>query len=314
MASQKRFLIIDHDQLSRKLLVEVLADIEGAEILEASSAEEGLALFRAEKNLSLVIVDPVEATSQEWEIVGQLKEAGPGVRIVVLSTYQTSEGVAQAMQMGADDFLFKPVELDELRCAVRLLTKEVSPRKGRRTSSRSIASNRMVVRNEGDGTFVEMLTPTDSPHVDRFERFVRRLLENVLTKDEFFSVRLALEETITNSIEWGNRNDQTKQLKLSYCLLPDRVVFRIEDQGEGFDPSAVPDPTINPQEHIERRRASGKRMGGWGVCLTQKAVDEMTYNKKGNVVVLTKYLKCAKRPAPQPNGDASVEAQSEPTQ
>jgi anti-sigma regulatory factor (Ser/Thr protein kinase) len=72
--------------------------------------------------------------------------------------------------------------------------------------------------------------------------------------------------------------------------LPDRVTFRIEDEGDGFDHSGLADPSLDPVRHISERRATGKRMGGWGVFLTRKMMDEVTYNPKGNIVFLTKFL------------------------
>jgi len=147
------------------------------------------------------------------------------------------------------------------------------------------------VRSLGDGTFVELTAPTDPHQAERFQRFAERLLSASLNEKERHNMHLALEEILRNAIEWGNRHDQTKTMKLSYCLLPDRITFRIEDEGQGFDHAKLRDPSLDPARHILERRASGKRMGGWGVFLTRKMMDEVQYNTKGNVVYLTKFLR-----------------------
>ena len=103
-------------------------------------------------------------------------------------------------------------------------------------------------------------------------------------------VRLALEELGRNAIEWGNHNDRSKRVTFGCRILPGKVIVYIEDQGDGFDPAAVPDPSNDPLGHIERRRASGKRMGGYGVHLIRHLMDKVVYNAKGNRVVAIKYL------------------------
>jgi serine/threonine-protein kinase RsbW len=166
-----------------------------------------------------------------------------------------------------------------------------------------------AVRNVQEGTFVELTSRTSELQAERFQRFAERVLVASLTDKERSELRLALEEIVRNAIEWGNQNDPNKALRLSYCLLNDRITFRVEDEGTGFDPTVLKDPSLNPAAHIRERRTSGKRMGGWGIFLARKMVDEVTFNRKGNVVFLTKYLHRgdveADGDAPQPGAGAA---------
>jgi serine/threonine-protein kinase RsbW len=103
-------------------------------------------------------------------------------------------------------------------------------------------------------------------------------------------VRLALEELGRNAIEWGNRNDKSKRVTFGCRILPGKVIVYIEDEGTGFDPVAVPDPSQDPLGHIDQRRSSGKRMGGYGIHLIRHLMDKVVYNARGNRVVAIKYL------------------------
>lgn len=94
-------------------------------------------------------------------------------------------------------------------------------------------------------------------------------------------------------MEWGNRFSPDKRLHVSYCLFDDRVVIKVEDEGEGFTPKSVPDPTANPVKTMQDRQNAGKRPGGYGVFLIQRLVDDIVYNEKGNAVLLIKYLPTA---------------------
>ena len=61
-------------------------------------------------------------------------------------------------------------------------------------------------------------------------------------------------------------------------------------EGVGFNPRLVPDPTLDPWKHIEDRKKSGKRIGGYGLHLVKNIMDEIMFNRKGNVVIMTKYF------------------------
>lgn len=70
-----------------------------------------------------------------------------------------------------------------------------------------------------------------------------------------FAIRLSLEEAVANAFKHGNKEDPAKTATLSWEVRLDRLVIEIEDQGEGFDPDSLPDPTA--PEYLERPHGRG---------------------------------------------------------
>ncbi|MHC5022640.1 MAG: ATP-binding protein [Planctomycetota bacterium] len=64
-----------------------------------------------------------------------------------------------------------------------------------------------------------------------------------------FAIRLALEEALSNAFKHGNKDDPAKPVNVSVSIDAGSVVIDIEDQGDGFDPETVPDPT--EEENVE---------------------------------------------------------------
>jgi anti-sigma regulatory factor (Ser/Thr protein kinase) len=69
----------------------------------------------------------------------------------------------------------------------------------------------------------------------------------------------------------------------------------MEDPGAGFSRSALGHAAVanseeSPLGHLEIRKAAGMRVGGFGMLIAKKLVDEVIYNQKGNKVILIKYL------------------------
>ena len=294
-----RLLVVDDDAPTRRLLSAALAAENLYEVVTARSVEEALAFYYTSAGFNLIITDLSMPQTCGIELIHKIRNTGASIPILVLSSIQSDQSIAQALEAGADDYLQKPVDLRELRGTVAYLLE-------RYFKSHECAADReshinfpagdpavptTVVRNLEEGTFVELSGLSDPVQAERFQRFANRVLSSFLGEKERGELRLALEEIVRNAIEWGNRNDPSKKLRLSYCLLTDRITFRVEDEGKGFDPTGLKDPSLNPQAHIHERRASGKRMGGWGLFLARKMVDDVTFNRKGNIVFLTKYLR-----------------------
>ncbi len=94
-----------------------------------------------------------------------------------------------------------------------------------------------------------------------------------------FSIHLAVEEALVNAIRHGNRLDPSKHVRVACRLSHDLVRIEITDEGEGFDPSAVTDPT-DP--------ANIEAPSGRGLMLMRSFMSRVEYNDVGNHVVMEK--------------------------
>lgn len=94
-----------------------------------------------------------------------------------------------------------------------------------------------------------------------------------------FSVELALEEALVNAIKHGNQLDPTKRVTVRYEITSERFDIRIEDEGPGFNPQDVPDPTA--PENLERPC-------GRGLLLIRNFMTDVQYHGRGNIVTMTK--------------------------
>ncbi len=115
----------------------------------------------------------------------------------------------------------------------------------------------------------------------------RRVLDELIERMEAlqwetrdtYSVRLAVEEALVNSILHGNRLNTDKQVHIECCVAPQRVRIEITDEGDGFDPTSVPDPT--DPDRLECP-------SGRGVMLIKAFMSRVTYNDTGNSLVMEK--------------------------
>ncbi len=93
--------------------------------------------------------------------------------------------------------------------------------------------------------------------------------------------RVGLMEALANAVLYGNREDPGKRIRLEIAFLRYSIEARVTDEGPGFDPETVPDPTT--PENIERP-------GGRGLFLMRNLMDEVRYNEAGNSVTLVLHL------------------------
>jgi signal transduction histidine kinase len=93
-----------------------------------------------------------------------------------------------------------------------------------------------------------------------------------------FNLRVALAEVLGNAIAYGNRADPRRVVRVRVEVARDAVRVHVTDDGDGFDPAAIPDPTL--PERLERE-------DGRGLYVVRRLVDDVAINDKGNSVCLT---------------------------
>jgi serine/threonine-protein kinase RsbW len=94
-----------------------------------------------------------------------------------------------------------------------------------------------------------------------------------------FAVKLALEEAVINAIKHGNELDDTKKVTVSFYIDEDRALISVADEGPGFKPDDVPDPTDD-----ENLLATSGR----GLALIRAYMDEVRFNDKGTEITMVK--------------------------
>lgn len=91
------------------------------------------------------------------------------------------------------------------------------------------------------------------------------------------NLRVSLTEALSNAMLYGNAADPAKRVRVEVRLSAEAITARVMDEGAGFDPAAIPDPTT-PDNLC--------RPGGRGLFLMRKLMDEVHYNDRGNCVTL----------------------------
>jgi serine/threonine-protein kinase RsbW len=126
----------------------------------------------------------------------------------------------------------------------------------------------------------EIAIPSDTTRGHEVqERILNLLEERAFSAKDLFGVKLALEEAIVNAIKHGNRMDPAKSVRVRCDLDDERVQILIEDEGLGFDPNDVPDPTDD--DNLEKP-------SGRGLMLMRAFMTTVEYNAQGNCVLLEK--------------------------
>lgn len=126
----------------------------------------------------------------------------------------------------------------------------------------------------------DLLIPSDPAEARRVqEEIERELKSNLFAERDIFSIRLALEEALVNAMKHGNQMDRAKKVRVAYQVSAERFDVLIADEGPGFDPGDLPDPTA--VENLERPC-------GRGVMLMKHYMTVVDYNGRGNTVAMSK--------------------------
>jgi serine/threonine-protein kinase RsbW len=118
--------------------------------------------------------------------------------------------------------------------------------------------------------------PSDPSQVAKVEPFVHSVAERYqLSPDTHGNILVSLTEAVTNAMLHGNRGDCNKSVSISLQRQKDALSISVSDEGPGFDPRQVPDPTA--MDCLEK-------CGGRGLFLMRHLSDECRFKRGGSTV------------------------------
>lgn len=99
-----------------------------------------------------------------------------------------------------------------------------------------------------------------------------------INQDNYGKILVATLEAVNNAIKHGNKEIPEKLVDVVIEYIDNELRISVTDQGEGFDPARIPDPTLP---------ANIEELSGRGVFLMTKLSDKISFNEKGNSVTMS---------------------------
>ncbi|MFN8210858.1 MAG: ATP-binding protein [Bacteroidales bacterium] len=114
-------------------------------------------------------------------------------------------------------------------------------------------------------------------------RIIEKAIDEVssemkFSEDNYGKIMVSAMEAVNNAIIHGNKSDSNKTVIVEIKHIRNQLKICVEDEGPGFDPGIIPDPT--KPENIEK-------LNGRGIFLMSRLTDKIEFNEKGNRVTMT---------------------------
>lgn len=268
--NSKHILVVDDDRDLCVMLSKFLAS-RGFRTSYVMSGEDCLRLV-SQEHYDLIILDIMMPGIDGYEVCRRLKmqrETNP-IPILMLSARDTDQDKMVGLQTGADAYVFKPFEVD-------ILHREITD---------VIERHHRLMSEKGFRGRINFRISSQFKYLEEVNDLIGHLFKRTdLASNEIWELKLALHELGINAIEHGNKMDPGKLVDITYTLFEDRLEFEIKDEGKGFSPDAVPNPTV--REGLVRER-------GRGIFLVSQVVDQIEYVDGGATARLSKFFR--KRP------------------
>jgi CheY-like chemotaxis protein len=288
-----RILVVDDSKVDQLLVGSLLEGMEGVTVAFAGDGQEALA--RMEKDMpDLVLTDLQMPEMNGLELVEAIRRNYAGVPVILMTAHGSEDVAAAALRRGAASYVPKRDLANDLV----------------ETTDRVLA----VARAQREHTVYGCLAETNSHFVlDNDPSLIKPLiayLREEIASREFcdetvqMQVAVALDEVLVNAMHHGNLEVDSALRELGwdvycaqvqerrstppYCdrrvhitakVTADKVVYVVRDDGDGFDPSTLPDP-LDP--------ANLEKASGRGLLLVRTFMDEVQHSQRGNEVRMVK--------------------------
>lgn len=289
-----RVLIVDDTETDRMLAGGLIEREESMTVGYAANGQEALTAM-ASQGVDLVLTDLVMPDMDGLELLAEVRQRHPLVPVVLMTAQGNEDLAVRALRAGAASYIPKTVLGRELAKTVRTVLEVSQENRSRNLLMRSMVHSESTFLIGNDDTLI-------GPLVNHLQRNLTVM--GLCGESETMRVGVALEEALTNAIHHGNlevdselrhgdlkayhqllaqrraqRPYRDRRVRLSADYNRERARFVVTDEGPGFDPDSLPDPT-DP--------ANLARPYGRGVLLIRTFMDQVAYNDVGNEVTMIK--------------------------
>jgi CheY-like chemotaxis protein len=290
-------LVVDDSPVDRHLAGGIIHKMDGWRAVFAAHGREALdVLARDPRRLpDIVLTDLLMPEMDGLELVQAVRAKYPLVPVVLMTAHGSEDVAIQALQKGAASYVPKKLLARDLADTLDQIvsTSQVNRDQLRILDSLTHHETRFILEND---------TSLVAPLVGHLEQTLERM--KACEPSGMILVGVALHEALTNAILHGNleldsslRESDEKQyyqlalerreqdpfrdrrVHVHVVVNREQAVFVVRDDGQGFDPALLPDPT-DP--------ANLGRLSGRGLLLIQTFMDHVEHNPKGNQITMVK--------------------------
>lgn len=287
-------LVVDDSAIDRHLAGAIVQKLEGWKATFASNGIEALASLK-EKQPDLVLTDMLMPEMDGLELVTAIRATYPLLPVILMTAHGSEEFAIQALQRGAASYVPKKSLARDLNETMEQVLALASTNRKQQLIMDSLNRHEIEFHLDNDVVLVP-------PLVSHLEENIVKM--KLCEPAGLILLGVALHEALTNAIFHGNLElssslkeaDEKKyyalaaerrrqepysrrRVRVTTTLARHELKFVIADEGPGFDPSLLPDPT--DPTNLER-------ISGRGLLLIQTFMDHVEHNGKGNIITMTK--------------------------
>lgn len=288
--------VIVEDSPTQALSIRQRVQRCGFSVRMAANGEEALALVDQELP-TLVLTDLEMPVMDGVELVKQLKRRFAGLPVVVMTAKGSEEAAVESLRAGAAGYVPKPRLEQDLPRILESILAITRASKGQHAISQHLSETVARFQLPNDVSLIP-------PLINRLQHNLDRL--HLFPQSEQLRIGMALREALVNAIEHGNLEAssdlretddpayrrllaarrsqapyQQRRVRLTARESRQSVEYVIRDEGPGFDPNSLPDPT-DPENIM--------KVSGRGLLLIQSFMDEVSHNSAGNEITMLKFV------------------------
>jgi CheY-like chemotaxis protein len=289
-----RVLVVDDSAVDRTLAGEILKRDTGFAVEYARDGDEALEKIR-QSPPELVLTDLQMPGVDGLQLVSAVRQRHPHVPVILMTSQGSEEIAFRALQVGAASYVPKSLLPDNLRDTVgKVLQAAVNESHYYKAMSCLTRSERIFRLANDAGLFTPLIVHFQEECVamgicDQSDRIRLGVGLGEALANALFHGNLELSSTLreTDADAFHRLADarrqqspyQDRHIEIEARLAGDKAVFVVRDEGCGFDPTNLPDPT-DP--------ANLDKVTGRGILLMRAFKDHVTFNKRGNEVTMVK--------------------------